>query len=278
MMLMRASSQCHNNGMVGTLSGNGFGPDAIQSSISVCVFIARAVSKHHPVLRRSDSMRISIPVVLVAMAMILFQFPVPGYCQRFLFGAKVAGQLTNTFTYPVPADLHEDRVLAGPFGEVRLWHGLSLEMDALYKRKWIFDTIGCCVNPLDPFTQILATGEERFHSWELPLILKGRLPVPRAHLFGGVGFSARNVAGTTHLSGTSSILTPGGIQTLPFNQTTSPSDWTWGPVVSAGADLRAGIVHVQPELRYIHWNDSPLGYLTKQDQVQALIGIAVGMR
>jgi hypothetical protein len=218
-----------------------------------------------------------LAVVLVSLVL-LFGFPMSGYTQRFLFGAKVAGQITNTFTNPVPADLDEDRVLAGPFGEVRLWHGLSLEMDALYKRKWIFNTIGCCVNPLNPFNQILATGEERLHSWELPLILKGRLPVPRAHLFGGVGFSARNVAGTTHLSGTSSIFTPGSIQTMPFNQTTAASDWSWGPVVSAGADFRGGIVHFQPELRYLHWNDSPLGYLTKQDQVQALLGIAIGKR
>lgn len=210
------------------------------------------------------------------IVIVVFLLPTLAYSQRLLVGFKVAGQISDTFTYPSPEDFHEDRVLAGPFGEVRLGHGLSLEMDALYRRKWFVAPIACCVNPQDPFNQIVATGEDRFHSWELPLILKGRLPVPHAHLFGGVGFSTRNVAGTTHLSGTSSILSPGGLQVTPFTQNTSVSDWTWGPAVPVGADFRAGIVHFQPELRYMHWNDSPLGYLTKQDQVQALLGIAIG--
>jgi hypothetical protein len=51
--------------------------------------------------------------------------------------------------------------------------------------------------------------------------------------------------------------------------------WTYGPV-EAGVDIRAGKFHFQPELRYTRWNDSPFSFVTKVDNFQALIGIAVG--
>jgi hypothetical protein len=46
----------------------------------------------------------------------------------------VAGQITNTFTYPALLQIvHEDRILFGPTGELRLGRHVALEVDALYK-------------------------------------------------------------------------------------------------------------------------------------------------
>ena len=207
-------------------------------------------------------------LVLSLIAAIL-AIPLPAHSQRFEFGVKVAGQITNTFTYPHQEEPHEDRVLLGPAVEFRLPRALSVEVDALYRRKWLAETFTCCVSR-NPVAQTIGTEDDHFHSWELPLLLKWRLPVSRAHFFGGVGFSARNVAGALHFSGTSFFF---GFPPMPVETRTSESDWNYGPIVSAGAEIRTGILRFQPEFRYTHWNNSPLGYLTKTDQVQAIVGI-----
>ena len=107
------------------------------------------------------------------------------------------------------------------------------------------------------------------------LIMKWRLLVRRAPIFAGAGFSARKVAGITHFYGTQTAFFPG--QPTTFDDRTSQSEWTYGPVVMAGFDVRAHMFHFQPELRYTRWNDSPL-FATKPDDVQLLIGIAVETR
>src|SRR5437868_2139928 len=109
-----------------------------------------------------------------------------------MFGVKVAGQITNTFTYAgPPRGLHEDRVPFGPMAEMRLAHGMSLELGALYKRKLDYSETLASHQPYSPSGTIDVTT----HSWDLPLILKWRLPVHRAPIFAGAGFSARHVAG-----------------------------------------------------------------------------------
>ena len=69
-----------------------------------------------------------IAAILAVALVILFRLPIPAYSQRFMFGIKIAGQITNTFTYPsLPAVTREDRLLFGPMAEVwlrtpRLWN------------------------------------------------------------------------------------------------------------------------------------------------------------
>jgi hypothetical protein len=212
-----------------------------------------------------------IPITLAVALVILLRFPIPAYSQKFLFGGKLAGQITNTFTYPgPPPGLHEDRVLVGPMAEMRLAHGISVELDALYKRKLDYSSTFSSHQPFSPTGTIDVTN----HSWELPLILKWRLPMYRAPIFVGAGFSARHVAGMTHTYGSQTPIIAG--QQTSFDYTTSQSSWTYGPVVTAGFDLRAHIFHFQPEVRYARWNDSPFLFFTKPDSVEALIGISIG--
>ena len=215
------------------------------------------------------------------MAMILFQLPSPAYSQRFLIGVKVAGQITNTFTYPaLPETVHEDRVLFGLMGEAHLVRHLSLEANVLYKPK--LDYTSHYVSGYFPFPVLQTTDDLRAHSWQVPILLKLH-PIAQhdKSLFIAGGVSSRNVAGIEHVFGT----VTGGIPPLAangpaFDMRTADgvmvNHWTFGPVIAAGVDFRAGKFHFQPELRYTRWNASPFSYITKQDNVQALIGIVVG--
>jgi hypothetical protein len=186
-----------------------------------------------------------------------------------MFGVKLAGQITNVPTFS------EGRFLAGPTAEIKLPRGLSIEMDALYKRGGYSTT--CCVNR-QPGTQIVEKIDEKTRFWELPLMLKWQLPLRRIPVFGSAGFSARNVSGTDHDYGTSTFLgLPSASMSIdsrgPATDILNP--WTYGPVVGAGVDLRAWKLHFQPELPYTRWNDSPFYYFTKPDSLAALLGIVI---
>jgi hypothetical protein len=161
---------------------------------------------------------------------------------------------------------------------VFLPHRLSLEFDALYKRNLGF-TEFCCFNHSDRSQVTSETIDETTHAWELPLILKWRLPRQAIPVFLGGGFAARHVAGTKHTYGTHQQLLPVMTPPTAIDQrgaadVTEP--WPHGPVVSAGLAMHAGILHIQPELRYTRWNTAPFSFDMKLDDFQALIGVAIG--
>ena len=221
------------------------------------------------------------PVIpfIIAVSIILFGVSMPAYSQRLILGGKIAGQITNTFTYPaLPPIVHEDRVLFGPTAELFLARRLLLEVDTLYKRKVGYTTDFFVGFPREPQAQrTLGTRDVTAHSWDIPIMLKWHWAAYRNNRpFGTLGFSARNVAGITHDYGT---VSGGGFPSTSFDTRTSDgaivNHWTYGPVIGAGVDIHARSFHFQPELRYTRWNDSPFVFFTKPDNVQVLIGIAV---
>jgi hypothetical protein len=221
----------------------------------------------------------SLRLPLARTALAFLYIAMPAYSQRLLLGVKVAGQITNTFTYPaLPQIVHEDRVRFGPMGELRLPRHVSFEVDALYKTRLDYTD--------HFFALVQLVGENRgtddftAHSWEIPILLKWHSPVYHSQnsLFAAAGLAARNVSGITHVYGT--VSAGPGLPITSYDTRTSDGDivnhWTYGPVVAAGIDIRASKFHFQPELRYTRWNDSPFSFVTKMDNLQALIGIAVG--
>jgi hypothetical protein len=215
-----------------------------------------------------------INAFIVAVALLL---GAPAYSQRVLLGAKVAAQMADSFTFPAPTTVNEDRVLFGPMAEVRVASSFMLELNALYKPKFNYTNLFTHVSGsarTDITTNVSA------HSWEIPVLLKYRLP--DNHVFVGGGFSARNVVGTTQTISTLDLFFPEGLPPSTTETRSSDGDivnhWAYGPVVAAGADFYAYKVHFQPELRYTRWNAAPFPYGMHLDSFQALIGIALGKR
>ena len=210
---------------------------------------------------------------IVAVALLL---PALAYSQRVLIGGKVGGQINNPYGYPgAPSSSSQERILFGPMTEVHAAHGTSVEFDALYSKFADFSS-PCCPPFSISGSQIIGTQTVRTHSWQLPLILRWRLQLHHQAISLGAGFSARNIFTASHISATQ-MPSFGGPTGPPFDLRSSDSDWTYGPVFAAGISFRAGFVNLQPELRYIRWNDSPL-QAAKLDCFQALIGITAGKK
>jgi len=171
------------------------------------------------------------------------------------------------------------RYIVGPTVDIRLPLRLSVEVDALYRR-FGFTGYGntCCGS---------AILRERANSWEFPLILKYRLPVP-LHPFVGAGYAPRVVHGTDVTSGyyLSGITQspPGSIYTYFSNQPSSTNySVTHGAVVSGGVSLGAGHFRLTPEVRFVHWNapflseyggDGSFRYVSNQNEAFVLLGIS----
>lgn len=209
---------------------------------------------------------------------IVLQLPAPLYGQRLMFGATVGGQMISTFAPPgPPSNVDENRFLIGPLIEAHLPGPLSIEAQALYKSK---------LDYFESYSGLISTGQTQTaninataHAWEIPVILKWHVRPARNSLFVGGGFVARNIAGaTTQVIGTNS---GDGLATTTFdyndNRYLLPNPWTFGGVAAFGFDIRAGLFHLQPELRYTRWSDSPFspGY-ARPNSVDALFSVAVG--
>src|SRR5947209_2197149 len=83
--------------------------------------------------------------------------------------------------------------LIGPMVEFRLPLRLGIEVDALYSRlgyRYSVGTIGG-----------FSTSRARANSWEVPLLLKYRLPVPLVHPYISAGVAPRYASGTISTEG-----------------------------------------------------------------------------
>ncbi len=191
-----------------------------------------------------------------------------------LGGARLTDDVSGTLMS------ESKRYIVGPKVEVRLPLRLSVEVDALYRR---FGFTGyeesCCG---------FAVTRERANSWEFPMILKYRLPVPLVHPFVGVGYSPRVVNGTDVSYGSFLSYISGNPPTIIYtsftNQRSNTSySATHGIVVSGGVNLDVGHVRFSPEVRYVHWNapflnefggDGSFRFVSNQNEAFVLLGIS----
>jgi hypothetical protein len=157
--------------------------------------------------------------------------------------------------------------------ELGLPLGLAVEVDALYHRQGYSIAAS---NALSSYTE-----SERANSWEFPILLKYRLPVPKVKPFVEVGIAPRTISGTLSLSGVSMNVATG--QQTPFSSN-SGTDWSasFGVVTGGGAQFGWGRLRVQPEIRYTHWTTMPINisfgdgpsFSSTEEQLDILVEIA----
>jgi hypothetical protein len=163
------------------------------------------------------------------------------------------------------------RYTVGPTVELRLPHGFSLEVEALYEPLG-FAEVSVDAEVIDSYIHASAD------NWNFPLLAKYRLPLFRAvHPYVDVGPSFRTVTGVSATTTSWNIIT--GQVTGPVHSTSDPhfSDRSHvGLAVGMGTQFRVGLLRFSPEVRYTRWMADQPGdpfLYSNQNQVDVLLGI-----
>ncbi|HYL36961.1 MAG TPA: hypothetical protein VEV17_13685 [Bryobacteraceae bacterium] len=198
--------------------------------------------------------------------------------QQFSIGAIGGVRATDDLNGTLSSE--SKRYIVGPTAEVSLPLHLSFEFDALYRR---FGFTGYQSSPLaNSITRV------RANSWEFPLLVKFHLPFALAHPFAGAGYAPRVVHGTavssgSFLSGMTSNPPMDIFTTFVSQRSSTGYAVSNGVVGTAGVELRAGPIHVSPQLRYVHWSapfldaaggDGSFRFESTQDEFFVLVGVS----
>jgi len=147
----------------------------------------------------------------------LLVFSAAAFAQPFGVGVKLGATLTDALTAARGFTLTNDHhLIAGPYVELRLPLGFSVEADALYESAI--------------FNDVLTGGA----TWQFPVVAKYKLlkgPV-RPYIEGGVSFSR--------------ITDLAEIPSLNHRN-------NFGLVAGAGLELKLLVLRVSPEIRYTGW-------------------------
>jgi len=195
--------------------------------------------------------------------------------QSLSLGVTGGGRPTDDVTSSATPESR--RYVVGPMIELALPLGFAVEVDALYHRNGYLIANGNFAGSV--------IESERANSWEFPILLKYKLPLPKVKPFVEVGLAPRSISGTISESGVNVNLLTG--QQTPFSGN-SQTAWSnsVGVVTGAGVQLGVGRLRVSPEARYTHWTSTPINgtfsdgpsYYSTQEQVDILIGIGWRIR
>ena len=165
------------------------------------------------------------------------------------FGLKAGVPLNDALSVPSGGAINyienTHRYTIGPFVEVRLPSGFSVELDALYRSYSFRQAL--------PAAQSVSPG-----AWEFPLLAKKHLfggPI-QPYVEGGVALSHLSVKDIAELNHRNN----------------------YGIVLGAGVSFNLGLVRIAPEIRYNGWAfqgfSSPFGGLnSNRNQASVLVGI-----
>jgi hypothetical protein len=164
------------------------------------------------------------------------------------------------------------RYVVGPMFEVGLPFGLAVEVDALYRREGYRTTFSNFAGS--------SFSRETANSWEFPLLLKYKLPLPVAKPYVVAGYAPQVINGQMDSNGYS-IDVGTGQQTFFSSRMSTNWDVSHGLVVGGGIQLGIGALRLSPEVRYTYWNNPAINvfgiqgyrFQSAQNQVDVLVGI-----
>jgi hypothetical protein len=170
--------------------------------------------------------------------------------QSIWIGGIGGGMVTDEFSSDFVTGVSK-RYVVGPELDIGLPLGLGFEADALY-RPWGFQSPSFGVS-------------ESGNSWEFPLLLKYRLPVPVVKPFVEGGYAPHVTNGSI------GSFVPGAID---------------GVVIGGGVDFGIGRLRLSPTVRYTHWNHNAIVLVisngptieSSQNQVDILLGVGWKVR
>ena len=186
----------------------------------------------------------------LALCLILISVPLMA-AGPLAFGVMAGVPLQDLIDAQAPYQSLMKKWTIGPVIDLDLPKGIGVEMDLLWRGA------GYRYN----------TSDQTASSWEFPLMLKYKFPGKVVRPFLGAGITFR------HLGDLGLLTAPGQLLTK--------SNGSRGFVFGGGLRFSLKLVKLAPQLRYTHWDNSPLtiGTLTssvvnyRKSQVEFLIGL-----
>lgn len=165
------------------------------------------------------------------------------------------------------------RYIVGPMLEVGLPFGIGVEADALYRRNGYRTDRA---NFAGGFS-----GRERANSWEFPLLLKYKLPIPLVKPYVAGGVAARTMSGFIDSTGYAIDFLTGKRTFSSSGHADAKLSNSVGFVAGGGVQFGLGKLRISPEVRYTYWNNTPVneqgsqgyGFQSSQNQVDVLVGV-----
>jgi hypothetical protein len=193
-------------------------------------------------------------------------------CSAQSLSVGVVGGIRATNDVLDGATSESKRYIVGPMVNVGLPLGFEAEFDALYSREGYRAYLSNFA--FNQFTR------ETARSWEFPILLRYRIPLSRFRPFAEIGFAPRTISGTIE---STAVVYPNYFATPGTFHNSAPTNWasSKGVVAGGGIQLGFGRLRISPEVRFTHWNNTPIygqvpdgnGYsLTTQNQVEVLLG------
>lgn len=181
------------------------------------------------------------------------------FSQPFSAGVKVGLPLTNFIdtvnSGNITSSSNTDRFIVGVTAELHLPLGLSIEGDVLYRRFNYQIVTSGTVTPVAAVTQAVNS-----NAWEFPLLLKYKFPskIIRPYLDGGVAWDSLQ-----------------GVKTSIASDL--KNNTTMGAVIGVGIEVKALVIKISPEIRYIRWTDQHFNIAnvlqSNRNQAEFLVGI-----
>ena len=215
-------------------------------------------------------------VSMVRVCTILLLAAFSALPQSLSVGLKGGVPLTNALKAASGSAYFSDRApfVLGPSFEVGLPLGLSVEVDALYRRVRYNSTnpVSILVFPPPPPTTTRTTGQV----WEFPFLVKYRVAGGPIRPYLSAGLSFRRLASFDQRT-----FAPGDL--TPIQSTDQPQELKGrnaaGPTVGGGLEFRVPFLRISTEIRYTRWGSSSFrsalgGLATQLNQADFLLGIA----
>jgi len=167
---------------------------------------------------------------------------------------KVGVPITDALPYGSSQNVFVDtgRWTIGPTVEVRLIHGFSAEVDALY-RGYSFTATSGITNPVP---SAFSTVSDDTKVWDFPILLKYRFQAGRWRPFVTGGYTLSHFSSDLSISCFGTTSTCGGLLIPPPDTTflIKSSGLRQGPTVGGGLEFKLARLKIAPEIRYTHLN------------------------
>jgi len=183
------------------------------------------------------------------------------------FGLKGGARLTD-FTETASNVTSEDHVYTiGPYGELHLPVGFSLEVDLLYKRSG--STLYNLIAGQPTYKAFTMS------SWDVPILLKKTFKTEmifRPFVVGGL--ASRYSSG---IPGSTTVVAPVNLPGSPIYTTTTTSGWHEGLALGFGGQFKILVLKCSGELRWSYFGNISSHTLPKlnANQVELLLGVGL---